>query len=188
MDTRFVVEVKDGHDNGRVAEEIKAIQEFEVEEVRIFSEEREELRGEPYAGSFLLMLRTELVLLVFISFLAAGCIVYIGFFDKRREIATFLLKGTTKRQLHLLQLGESSVILIYSLIVGIITGIIGSWVWIFLFNSIDKQSEFIFRSYVPSFSMLPVVGIVALIVLLSNYVVVWRAQKIDLTKFIKWGG
>ena len=188
MDTRLIVEVKDGHDHARVAEAIRAIEEFEVEEIRIFSEERDELRNEPYAGSFLLMLRTELILLVFVSFLAAGCIVYIGFFDKRREIATFLLKGTTKRQLYLLQLGESGVILIYSLIVGIITGIIGSWVWVFLFNSFDEEGEFIFRSYMPSFSMLPVVGVVALIVLLSSCVVAWRAQKIDLTKFIKWGG
>ena len=187
MNTRYLIKLKPGADHGNFANQLEELENPEVKELRIRSEELHELKEEPYPKGFVLELRTELWLLVFISLLTSGGIVYINSFEKRKEIASFMLKGTTRRQSFELQLGESLVIVIYSFIVGVAVGLVAAWSWIFMFNSIESGRS-ITRSYWPSFSMFPVIGLMILIVLVASALLTWRMQRTDLTKFIKWGG
>ena len=157
-----------------------------IRTVRSASLEIERMRTEPTAESFLLVLRTQLGVLVFISLLASATIVFISSYEKRRERASIMLRGTTRRQLFLLEYGESMVILIYSLIVGLVTGLIAGVVWIFVFN-VFEELDTINRSYWPSFSMLPVIGIMIVIFLVAVTISTWKLQKFDLLKFVRWG-
>ena len=157
-----------------------------IRTVRSASLEIERMRTEPTAESFLLVLRTQLGVLVFISLLASATIVFISSYEKRRERASIMLRGTTRRQLFLLEYGESMVILIYSLIVGLVTGLIAGVVWIFVFN-VFEELDTINRSYWPSFSMIPVIMIMIVIFLVAVTISTWKLQKFDLLKFVRWG-
>jgi len=157
-----------------------------IDTVRSSSHEIERLRTEPTAESFLLVLRTQLGVLVFISLLASATIVFISSHETRRERASIMLRGTTRRQLFLLEYGEAMVILVYSLIVGLTTGIIAGVVWIFVFN-VFEELDTINRSYWPSFSMIPVILIMIVIFLIAVTISTWKLQKFDLLKFVRWG-
>ena len=183
---RVLIKVEEGYDHEKVAKSIQQLDGFNIGGIKVASAQIHELRNEPYAGSALLVLRTELGLLIFISLLASGTIVFISFSEKKREIATIMLKGTTKRQLYLLEFGEALVVLIYSIIVGFVVGLISGWVWIFVFNTMESDT-LIQRSYWPSLSMFPIIGAMVLIFLVATAVSTWYFKKMDLIKYLRWG-
>lgn len=157
-----------------------------VDSIRSMSQEIEEIRSEPTSESFVLILRTELGVLIFISLFASATVVFISSFEKIRERAAIMLRGTTSRQLHALEFGEALVILVYALIVGILTGLLAGIVWIYVFNQFEGLTT-INRSYWPSFEMLPIIGFMVVIFLGAVAVSTWKLKKFDLIKFVRWG-
>lgn len=158
----------------------------DIRNIRIASKELRELNEEPNTDSFLLVLRTQLGVVVFISLLASATVVFISSYEKRKERAAIMLKGTTSRQLYQLEFGEALVILIYALVVGLITGIIGGIVWIFVFN-VFEDLQVIDRSYWPSLSILPIIGLMVIIFLLAVTISTYKLRRFDLIKLMRWG-
>ena len=165
---------------------IDEIGTFDVDKVRSSIREVDTILSEPTSESSVLVLRTELGVLVFISLIASATIVFISSFEKVRERAAIMLRGTTSRQLYALEFGEASVILVYSLVVGILTGYLAGVVWIYVFN-VFEDLDVIQRSYAPSFSMFPIIGIMVGIFLAAVAVSTIRLRKFDLIKFVRWG-
>jgi len=182
----MIVELESHADTENITTSLLNLENYNIRDVRVTSSEINAMTTEPNTDGFLLLLRTELGVLVFISLLASAIVVFISSFEKRNERAAIMLKGTTKRQLYLLEYGEAMVILIYSLIVGLTTGIAAGVVWIFVFN-VFEGLDIISRSYWPSFAILPIIGVMVLIFLLAVTVSVVNYRKFDLIKFMRWG-
>jgi len=142
------------------------------------------INSEPTSDSLLLLLRTQLAVLVFLSMLVAMIIVYMASLEREGEMANIQLKGTTRKQVFQLQVGETITILIYSILVGILTGILAALAWIFTFNMFEG-SQIIGYSYFPSPYQLPALGVMAALVLLVSYGVTKMYIKTDLAKVIK---
>ena len=145
------------------------------------------IHSEPTSDSLLLILRTQLAVMVFLSMLVAMIIVYMASLERESEMANIQLKGTTRKQVFQLQVGETVTILVYSIIIGIITGILAAMAWIFTFNVYEGVQIIRYR-YFPSPYQLPALGIMAALVLLVSYGVTKMYIKTDLAKVIKLRG
>jgi len=184
--TRFMIKVQEGEDHERIAGAIASqSEEFGIDEIRVAESEIHDINHKAPAGSSLLLLRSEMMIMVFFSILAAAIIVYIAALERMNEMASIQLKGTTRKQLLQLQLGESITILTYSVMVGIFIGFMGALAWIYVFNFYDGMSLIINRSFFPSLSQLPAIGAMVLAAILVSYSNACMFMRTNLAKFIK---
>jgi len=191
---KFLVKVSDGHDPSAVAEEIDAISPS-VTRVLVLEDELQTLQENPIEGAVYNFLLLIYFFAILILAFGLGLLVYIAAVEREHELAGFMARGASTKQVSSLLLGEGFTIMIVGVIVGVITGLIAAFMINELISFLISGTigymgleVAIERAFVISWQTLALILITIISLIIAGLIATLRVKRIDVAKALRERG
>jgi len=124
---KFLVKVSDGYDPSVVANEIKDLYPSSVVSVSVLKEELENIGKDPLTGTLYNFLMLIYFFAILIITLGLGLVIYFAAVERENELAGFMARGASTKQVSSLLFGEGLTIALVGVLIGVFTGLLGAY-------------------------------------------------------------
>jgi ABC-type lipoprotein release transport system permease subunit len=191
---RFLIKVSDGYDHASVADDIRALSPSVVG-VSVLEDELKSLQENPIEGALYNALLLIYFFVILIITFGLGLVVYMTVVEREHELAGFIARGASTKQVSSLLFGEGMTVMLVGIIIGLITGLIAAFMIneliTFIFSGIFQSVGFevaIERVFVVSWFSLALIIITIIALVVASFAATLRVRRINLAQALRERG
>jgi ABC-type lipoprotein release transport system permease subunit len=191
---RFLIKVGDGYDHASVADDIRALSPSVVG-VTVLEEELETLQDNPITGALYNALLLIYFFVILIITFGLGLVVYITVVEREHELAGFIARGASTKQVSSLLFGEGMTVMLVGVIIGVLTGLLAAFMIneliTFVFSGIFQTIGYevaIERVFVVSWFSLALIIITIIALVVASFAATLRVRRIKLAQALRERG
>jgi ABC-type lipoprotein release transport system permease subunit len=191
---KFLIKVADGYEHTAVANDIKEISPSVIS-VSVLDEELQSLQQNPIEGALYNALMLIYFFVILIITFGLGLVVYVTIVEREHELAGFIARGASTKQVSAMLFGEGLTVMLVGLTIGILTGLFAafmineliSFIFSGLFGAVGFEVA-IERVFEVSWLSLALVVITSLALIVASFAATIRVRRINVAKALRERG
>lgn len=195
---KFLVKVSDGYDPSVVANEIKDLYPSSVVSVSVLKEELENIGKDVLTGTLYNFLMLIYFFAILIITFGLGLVIYFAAVERENELAGFMARGASTKQVSSLLFGEGLTIALVGVLIGVITGLLGAYMINELISFVISSSAglgplwgaevVIERTFVISWLTLALILITIITLIIAGFIAALRVRRIKVAQALRERG
>jgi len=194
---KFLVKVDDGYDSSLVADQISDMYPSDIMFIQVLKEELEEFQEDPIVGALYNFLVIIYFFVILILAIGLGLVVYVATVERENELAGFIARGASTKQVGSLLFGEGVTIMLVGVLIGVFTGLVAAYMFNELFSFTIGSSPggmyipyltpevAIERVFVVSWLTFALIFITILSLLIAGFIATLKARRIKVAKVLR---